>query len=1026
MFDEKRRFIIKNYQKQKEFSSFLPGIAGIKGIPVWSFYVNRGQGICSFGISDKQNPIMEFYPAHTSYELVRKKGFRTFVKADGRYFEPFSSYEDESYMYVGNNELEISVKNEETGIRTEVLYYVLPEEKNGALVRQLTITNQSGSSMDLEVVDGIPELIPYGVTLNDMKNVTQTIQAWMQVENVEENLPFYRLRASSGDTTAVKQIEEGNFYAAFDENGNRLPVIVDPGVLFAYDTALENAVNFQKHALSELISGNQTVLNQIPCGFSCLSRKIAPGGALKINTLIGHTMDYEGLKLFAEKGLDHTFFDSKYARTEKIADEITAHINTVTADKCFDEYCRQTYLDNLLRGGYPVQITKDKILYIYSRKHGDLERDYNSFSMSAEYCSQGNGNYRDVNQNRRGDLIFSPFVGDYNIKIFYNLIQLDGYNPLVLLPETFITEDTSFLQGIVSEKREKELALILEEKFFPGRLLMALHEGEEELFGKILSHSQKVQNADFSEGYWTDHWTYNLDLVEEYLEIYPEKREYLLYDDTDYLYYSSCASVLPREERYVQTENGVREFIFLREKSDENTEKWVHTDYGKGEVYRSSLMTKLILLCIVKFAALDMKGKGIEMEAGRPGWYDALNGLPSMFGSSMCETYELKRMLLFVVENLKRYNRPVLLPEELVRLLEEEKEALNSFESKTADKLDVWNRINIAKEAYRTATEKGIDGKQRKIEAEELADILSHFSFYLDDGISQAVRENKGIPPAYCSYHMDGFEEKNGAITFHNLTEWHMPDFLEGPVRFLKLPVSQEVKKSVFEKVRNSDLYDKELKMYKINTSLEDQPQDIGRARAFGRGWLENESIWLHMEYKYLLELLKSGMYKEFFDALHTACVPFMDYRTYGRSLTENSSFIASSVNENKSLHGRGFVARLSGSTAEFLDIWRRMFFGNHFVKEQEGSVKCMFSPALPEYLIPEDGVVKARLFGSVDVVYHIYGKGDLIPGEYAVSNILVKFREDPEPRHLKELDSSVYYSIRAGKISEIRMDVLR
>ncbi len=54
--------------------------------------------------------------------------------------------------------------------------------------------------------------------------------------------------------------------------------------------------------------------------------------------------------------------------------------------------------------------------------------------------------------------------------------------------------------------------------------------------------------------------------------------------------------------------------------------------------------------------------------------------------------------------------------------------------------------------------------------------------------------------------------------------------------------------------------------MYKVNASLTDQPHDIGRARAFTPGWLENESIWLHMEYKYLLEVLKAELYQEFFE----------------------------------------------------------------------------------------------------------------------------------------------------------------
>lgn len=54
------------------------------------------------------------------------------------------------------------------------------------------------------------------------------------------------------------------------------------------------------------------------------------------------------------------------------------------------------------------------------------------------------------------------------------------------------------------------------------------------------------------------------------------------------------------------------------------------------------------------------------------------------------------------------------------------------------------------------------------------------------------------------------------------------------------------------------------------------------------------------------------------FEDLKNALPPFMDPSVYGRSTLENSSFIASSVNPDESMHGRGFVARLSGTTAEF------------------------------------------------------------------------------------------------------------
>ncbi len=76
--NDQGHFIIKNYQNKKTFASFLPGIAGKLGIPIWAFYVNRGQGIASFGSENKDSSIMEFYPANKSYQNVATKGFRTF------------------------------------------------------------------------------------------------------------------------------------------------------------------------------------------------------------------------------------------------------------------------------------------------------------------------------------------------------------------------------------------------------------------------------------------------------------------------------------------------------------------------------------------------------------------------------------------------------------------------------------------------------------------------------------------------------------------------------------------------------------------------------------------------------------------------------------------------------------------------------------------------------------------------------------------------------------------------------------
>jgi hypothetical protein len=53
---------------------------------------------------------------------------------------------------------------------------------------------------------------------------------------------------------------------------------------------------------------------------------------------------------------------------------------------------------------------------------------------------------------------------------------------------------------------------------------------------------------------------------------------------------------------------------------------------------------------------------GVEMEGGKPGWNDAMNGLPGLLGSSMPETYEMLRIIKYLEGALTRYPLPVSFP----------------------------------------------------------------------------------------------------------------------------------------------------------------------------------------------------------------------------------------------------------------------------------------------------------------------------------------------------------------------------
>src|SRR6185295_19097863 len=106
-----------------------------------------------------------------------------------------------------------------------------------------------------------------------------------------------------------------------------------------------------------------------------------------------------------------------------------------------------------------------------------------------------------------------------------------------------------------------------------------------------------------------------------------------------------------------------------------------------------------------------------------------------------------------------------------------------------------------------------------------------------------------------------------------------------GYVHALRAAGDAEEARELYKRVRESDLFDRPLKMYKVNTGLSSQTEEIGRSRIFPLGWLENESIWLHMEYKFMLELLRCDLCAEYYENFKSVLIPFLKPEMYGRSV---------------------------------------------------------------------------------------------------------------------------------------------
>ena len=515
--------------------------------------------------------------------------------------------------------------------------------------------------------------------------------------------------------------------------------------------------------------------------------------------------------------------------------------------------------------------------------------------------------------------------------------------------------------------------------------------------------------------------------MDNYISVFPDKEEALLWDSEPVPFFMSPAIVKDRTDRYTLVADplnkgqfNVRVYSAISVVGDQSfpadrawalqqiysSPEFIADASGAGGVwqrnaqqvtYRVSIISKLSMLGILKFSTLDPMGMGVEMEGGKPGWNDAMNGLPGLIGSGMAETYEMLRIIRYVKAALMRHVRAVQYPEEFSDFLIALAHALQVHDSSSGSQRDnhlYWDATNNAREVYRHKVSVTFSGVTVEVPSDRLILLLTAMEKKTNDGITRALQSTGGLSPSYFHYECVDYEvipsKKNGTlptapragplppiveipkIACREFTTQSLPIFLEGPVRHMKILRSHDDRLAVYHATKDSDIYDPFLKMYRLSESLQDMRQDVGRMKAFTPGWLENQSIWLHMSYKFYLELLRGGLYTEFFEEISTGLVPFMNNTMYGRSPLEAASFVVSSVFPDKKLHGSSFLARLTGSTAEMMSIWSIMMAGHRpFIVDTKGTLMLSLKPVLPGWLFTENGTVSFKFLSDVLVTYH-------------------------------------------------------
>lgn len=944
-------FVLRNYNRKPPFSSLLPGVAGLHGVPLWCFYVSRGQGVASFGADERDGAMMEYVPAAAAYEDTARKGFRTFISCGGHCFEPFSpdDGDQKQELRVSRSALELRAMHGPSGIEVIVEYRILPAEDIGALMRRVTIRNTGSARITLMLADGMARVIPAGIRNTEFREMSNLLKSYFDAKLDESGAALFSSRSTTENTAKVGSISRKNFYFA-SSGGRVMKLVCDPAQLFGPDTGLGRPGRFYSTGF-DICSMPSDARDVIPCAMALGEFSLMPGEETVIDAFAGTAGSAEQAAYYTSKFTDKVWCDGKHALSEAVVEELASCLELETAEPLFDAYVRQCLLDNALRGGKPVMLG-DKLLHIYGRRHGDLERDYNYFRLQASHYSQGDGNFRDICQNRRSDVLLFPEVGESGILEFLSLIQLDGYNPLEVYPMRLVLRPESRSAAAALLRGGEAIIEKLSAGLSVGELWRELRAVEysdaDELTARICPMCDYRPHYEFGDGYWIDHWTYVPELVDNYVKMYPEAREKLLFC-CRIGWPEITARVLPLRERVSCTEHGMRQY-----------EAVGRAVIPPSKVPEASVYAKLFFLAALKCATLDERQAGIEMEAGKPGWNDALNGLPGLFGSSSSECADL----LLLLQRLRSWcSVPAIeFPSELIGFVRRLSGLLHKFDFCGTPSLEFWRVSLNLREEWRARVYSGeLCGGTEMVTREELLEIIHGLETLVQNGLRRAKN---------CSGLLDTYFVNKPSVEGAQLSEDDitavgsrpLPLFLEGQAKLMR--VSPDEAGEIHCSVENSELYDRELEMYRLCAPLHGESPELGRITAFTPGVFERESIFPHAEFKYLLSMLDAGLYKELFERMRTVLPPFFDPAIYGRSTLENSSYIVSSANPDPELAGRGFVGRLSGAAAEVITLCLRMFLGDKLFCLEGGQLTFTIEPALPGWLFRKDGTLSFRYLG--------------------------------------------------------------
>ncbi len=790
----------------------------------WMFISSNG-GLTA----GRKNSDIALFPYYTDDKIVESTdhtGNKTILlvaKEDKTFlWEPFSTTQNNLYAVERNlyknaygNKVIFEEVNRDLGI---TFSYEWNSSDRFGFVRKAKLSNNSDQNIKIDLLDGLQNILPYGVGEDLQKQSSNLVDAYKKTElNPQTGVGIYSLSAIIVDRAepsealktnlvwstglkGAKRLLSSTQIDAFKQ-GEKVKEEVDirakrGAYLLAaeFDLAAGETENWRivaevNKSITDLVALEKNILD--PTINSKIDQDIE-AGTEELLQLIGAA---DGLQLSKDKrGNDRHFantmfnimrggiFDDNYTieksdflpYLEKANKQVfQAKAKTLNA---LEEKCTIDHLIDLANRDDNADFSRLCYEYLplkFSRRHGDPSRPWNKFSINTKNEIDGakvldyQGNWRDIFQNWEALAHAYPQFIQGMIHKFLNATTFDGYNPYRVTKGGFDWETI---------EPDNPWAYI---------------------------------------GYWGDHQIIYLLKFLEFIENHYPGKLNEFYSKECFVY----ANVPYRIKPYSAILKDPKNTIVYDHKKDEKI-NLKRAEIGADgaliskaneSIYKVTFIEKMLATLMAKLSNFVPEA-GIWMNTQRPEWNDANNALVGN-GVSMVTLYYLRRFLAFFQENMKTSEATSFaISSELNVFFNDLNKAfndhLNLIDTPVSNqkRKDLMDDLGAAASNYRAQIyDNGFSGEKNNLSKEALSRFIDTALLFLED----AIRKNKKEEGLYHAYNLISIDnDKEVSVAY-------LAEMLEGQVAVLSSGyLDAQESLNVLKALRKSKLYREDQKSY--------------------------------------------------------------------------------------------------------------------------------------------------------------------------------------------------------------------